>query len=338
MVEFSHDIPKFMHADYGCMAPVGTGFCGEKTSKSHSIPKSASLAEIQAASHVYTFQNGPNVKPKHESLNGFQSISINRASTFPGFCPKHDNVLFRQIDDAKQEVSYKSSILQCLRAICYESAIHSRGALFNAYVREDAEFDYPFDQHGAALETALMFKWARHSWKRKTALEKKINRRSPRRFLFIAGKIPTRLPFASLGSCAIEVDFQGNRLQDNVLDKEFAFVESWVIPTRNETIFGFGSIEDLRPRVLQSFLNSFSNVKSRFISNALLQYAVANIENTYFEPRFIESLSIDQRKGIKDLFDQTTIYSVGQSKPTDALSRLLPISLPNATPSFASNL
>jgi SEC-C motif len=337
-VELEHDLPKFMHSAFSCLAPVSDGFCGASTIKSHSIPKSACLSTISESGHVYSFPSGPNTKPHPNKNSEFHKISINKASTFPGFCAVHDGPLFSQIDRDEQGTDFKSCLLRSYRASTYEAAIHTRGALFSTYIGQDARFAFTFHPEYASEEAALMRKWARHGWERKTIYERRLKREISRKYWFAAGHTSTILPFASTGSFAIEVDFDGNRLQDNHTDQEFSYCELWIIPTKNGTTFGIGALEVQNPRALRQFIQSFAKIDKKHLASKLLQLSIAHLENTYFNISFIDQLSHQEQVEILEFFSECLVSEVGDRIPSDALTRKPVVSVPAHVDKFFSNV
>ncbi len=83
---------------------------------SHTIPKSKILNTICENKHVY--------QPYFNAMAGkaeMKKVGINLASTFPGFCPKHENS-FKALEDNIGIEHFNSFGLQIFRTICREIA------------------------------------------------------------------------------------------------------------------------------------------------------------------------------------------------------------------------
>ena len=70
--------------------------CNKKSSMSHSQTKNTSLKNI-AEQNNHVIQINLNVFPIR-TTRGWSTIGIDKATRFPGFCPYHDNELFKQVD------------------------------------------------------------------------------------------------------------------------------------------------------------------------------------------------------------------------------------------------
>ena len=82
--------------------------------RSHTIPKGMLLDRIAETGHVLT--------PSFDQVQGkmrIKRIGTSDASTFPGFCEKHEN-LFATFENAKMVSSEREALLQAYRAACRE--------------------------------------------------------------------------------------------------------------------------------------------------------------------------------------------------------------------------
>ncbi len=92
--------------------------CSEKPIRAHSIQKNGGLSKIAENGHVV----GINMKIENKSPKSrFQSMGINEASTFSGLCSKHDNELFKPIDDCEIDLDDQEQLfLLAYRSITRE--------------------------------------------------------------------------------------------------------------------------------------------------------------------------------------------------------------------------
>ena len=95
-----------------CIVPM----CTQKSIiKSHTIPRGMLLDSVAENGHVLT--------PDFSQVEGtpiMNSLGINIASTFPGFCKTHEN-LFEEFENNKKLESERHIYLQTYRAVCRES-------------------------------------------------------------------------------------------------------------------------------------------------------------------------------------------------------------------------
>ena len=105
-----------------CLAPKPfRGECSGAIIQAHTVPKSGSLREIARGGKVYSFT--PPRLDRLESRKGLiypELTSINRASTFTGFCSSHDNSIFRNLEDQEFTGSQEQGFLLGYRAVVYE--------------------------------------------------------------------------------------------------------------------------------------------------------------------------------------------------------------------------
>ena len=87
--------------------------CSDLLIKAHSISRKNSLESISTNQHVY------GMKFDFSGFN-FTKIGVKNASTFTGFCKKHDDILFSSFEKNDFEKSSKQLFDLCYRAICIE--------------------------------------------------------------------------------------------------------------------------------------------------------------------------------------------------------------------------
>jgi len=109
-----HDLGKAMRRPRSCIYP---GCADQSIPRSHTIQKAGPLSFISEGSHV--------VAPGFTSNSEGYSISrvgLNDASTFPGFCQKHEAV-FHEFEKTGEIKTERDILLQVFRTICREIAV-----------------------------------------------------------------------------------------------------------------------------------------------------------------------------------------------------------------------
>ena len=97
--------------------------CSPEIVSAHTIRRSGYLRAIAKNGHVYNFIKHGAIFGKsilHDTSNVPNKVGVHNASTFRGFCSKHDNELFSPIEDKPFRASDEQIILLGYRAICYE--------------------------------------------------------------------------------------------------------------------------------------------------------------------------------------------------------------------------
>ncbi len=101
--------------------------CDKSAINSHAISKEQSIRSISENGKVSYFKS----RRDKNQLNGkelvFDTVGINEASTFKGFCPEHDKI-FNRLDNQSTKYLVKEVLLQAYRSICF--------SLFNAEFTE----------------------------------------------------------------------------------------------------------------------------------------------------------------------------------------------------------
>ncbi|CDA10669.1 hypothetical protein [Intestinibacter bartlettii] len=89
--------------------------CNNNSIDSHTIPKEESLNSIAVNRKVGHFISKRNAFNKEIQ---YKESDINNVTTFKGFCSKHDNELFKCIDNNPNIKTGKEILLQAYRSIC----------------------------------------------------------------------------------------------------------------------------------------------------------------------------------------------------------------------------
>lgn len=86
----------------------------------HSIQKSRALSSIAVDGEVYVPNSNMTSLKKRGGLLGYTKQNITSVSTFRGFCQKHDNEVFEDIDNFDFSFSPKQAFLYAYRILCKE--------------------------------------------------------------------------------------------------------------------------------------------------------------------------------------------------------------------------
>ena len=107
--------------------PPWKGDCNAKIGNAHTVPQ-ASLGRIAEEGHVLSFVQSAVAMMEHGSAAPPQRRGIRRASTFTGFCTKHDNAVFVPLEKAPFEGTKEQCFLLAYRALARELYL-KRGVL-----------------------------------------------------------------------------------------------------------------------------------------------------------------------------------------------------------------
>lgn len=104
-----------------CSAPEAwRGECSQQISRAHTVPKSGSLRRIARDGHVYSFVPSLENLMKNDGVVVPELLGLNRASTFTGFCSRHDDAIFRPVEKQTFSCSQEQCFLLGYRALARE--------------------------------------------------------------------------------------------------------------------------------------------------------------------------------------------------------------------------
>jgi hypothetical protein len=128
---FSAAIRKRNRISFNCFVKE----CPEKAIDSHSQSLANALKKIAENGHIITpmlphFING------NKDINScFQKIGVKRASTFKGFCSKHDNEYFTTVDSIDlQNITKETLTRLAFRTFSYEQRTKEKMLFFSNYI------------------------------------------------------------------------------------------------------------------------------------------------------------------------------------------------------------
>jgi hypothetical protein len=105
-----------IHRTPVCLAQ---GECEGEIGRSHTISKSQSLSLIAENDHVLVRQANLFASSENKVVD-IKRTSINEALAFPGFCNRHDNDLFKSLDESPFMVTAEQLFMQAYRCACRE--------------------------------------------------------------------------------------------------------------------------------------------------------------------------------------------------------------------------
>ena len=118
-----------LYEEGDCLHPkAGTSTCAGKIIKAHTIQRNGDLNVIARQGHVYNIlKHGKWFDSSRFELNDTPNkVGVREASTFMGFCAKHDNELFTPIEKEPFCGTTDQIALFGYRAICYELYMKER--------------------------------------------------------------------------------------------------------------------------------------------------------------------------------------------------------------------
>ena len=121
--------------------------CDNGIAKAHTVPRNC-LKRIARNGHVCSFLTTPDVRPGLAPATGLLQphlAGVNKASTFSGFCPKHDNDLFAPLEKTLFCATPEQCFLLAYRAFAREYYV-KRVAAANVGLLGEAAMGLPLSE------------------------------------------------------------------------------------------------------------------------------------------------------------------------------------------------
>ena len=338
--EISSDQLKFFRWWPGCGVVEHELLCSESVINSHSLQKKIVLESIAEDHHVLTFStNRYGRESFRNEPTSFVKASTKNASTFRGLCAKHDASLFKRIEIFPLRTNYQTAILLAHRSILFEALEHTKASIWLDWLSEVPKFDFFFDPTSYHDEAENMHFYASYNWELLRRINNVIDRKSVRKFSYVAVEFEGKPDFCATGCFCIELSFSGARLQDFSKSAKFNYAQLVAIPTSKISwVFILSALEDQNKLAARLFLESFLHQPRRMLGESALRATICHTENAYFRPSWIKSMSEKSKTELLARFDYGVDLEVGQVKEPASLSEPLDLKIGAKILNVFSNL
>ncbi len=269
--------------------------CGSKIIRSHTVQRRGGLTSIAESGHVISVKEAARRRITNHGAFVPCEVGVRGASTFMGFCDRHDNSMFKPVESQSVPLTPESCFLLGFRAASYE-LFQKRAALQSVNILRELDRGKPF-WHQCELQQNLYFHEEGtkrgladcERWKRQydtIFIKQHFNQ-----FRFVAVAFSALLPVVGCGAFHPEFDFVGNPLQivtRGDAPHEHVSVNLTVLNGRSVLVIGWTE-GDKGPAEL--FGRSFKGVPDKEKANRGIQLAVEHIENVYMKPSWWNGLS-----------------------------------------------
>lgn len=283
-----------------CLHYDSDGNCKEIVN-AHSIQRERSLSAIAYDGHVYRIMADFGTLKKNKGKSLCQKVGINKVSTFLGFCKKHDNELFKKIDNYPLMPTDEQIFLYGYRSLCRELFVkkNSLNIIENQLNNGQNQRAIKELLSNFKQKTAFGLKnLIRHKYRYDESLKKK-HYQNIEYVLFTS----TQKPFIAFsGLFYPDFDFMGECLQDlGDHSTELELIGFCSAPM----ITGWGflfSWHASSSKVCVDFMRSLATMicEDRKLEDMLFRLVISNCENHAISPQWWECLSdIHQRQIIE---------------------------------------
>ena len=283
--------------------------------RAHTLPRSGSLLAICAERHVYGLESGG--MPDDNGIFPFKRIGVNQASTFTGFCQRHDTELFRPLEIEPFTASKEQLFLVAYRALSKEVYAKRFALRVQPLLRKGDVGKEPLEQ--VHLQ-GYLYLWAQQLRLSLRDLEASLrdyeqiylSRDFDRMSAYLI--FPDRtLDFAVCGGVHPEFDFVGHSLQSLATPNRLDFLIYSALPFQTLGVIAFVWDSTVGVSCIQLMLG-LDRLAVADVPDALVRFTFEHFENTYADPRWWEGMSDSERQSLLQRF--ATAASPQNRRPT----------------------
>ncbi len=269
--------------------------CEGKIKKAHSLQRNGvlSIVESEVAGNmvVYCFQRMK--KDPFDKYEGFENIGKGAASTFFGFCEKHDTNLFQKIENKEVDITNNEhKFLLCYRAAArnYHKKVEQIKSFENNSLFNKPELKQQ-QQEGINASKAALEELEEH----RTLLNGILQTNEFDKLRYLSYTIDYTVPIActSIMSPKFYLDDSIFNFSDD-LNVKYEHVYLTVLPTKSKTHILYACI----PAHTKSmkFLDDLEQLSPANLETVTCSLMVNQIENGFISPTIFDKLNKDEQK------------------------------------------
>lgn len=284
-----------------CLAPQNMrDCCTTKIIKAHTVSKSASLTEIAVDGHVLSVKETIENKGLNKRFQ-LQKIGINKASTFTGFCSKHDAEIFSPIENQELTMTPQSCFLLAFRALAKELYIKENYADFGKIISQIGR--------GAPKESQIILSKFASYQKEQNELAindltkiylpfcEALNKNNYDDICNYIIEFDSNLPVLGCAPLAPVYDFNDCHIQ-SLEEKYLSHIIFNSVTSNNKGYFIITWLKKENKKINQ-FIKSLNEIPNEKIWTSLVKYMFISSENVYVSPEWWASLGKKEKEKIE---------------------------------------
>ena len=262
--------------------------CSAKVIRAHTVQRRGGLAAIAEDGHVISPMSAAHDIFKNDRKLVPRRVGIGSASTFMGFCNRHDTAMFRSVESRPTVLTPEACFVLSFRAIAYENFTKQIQLRSSEILREmDSGFPFEMQVHfqnyihsyiaGVRRGVSDTRRWKDH-------YDELFSGRRFEEHCCLAVEFSRKLPVVGCGGFHPEHDFEGNPLQRisrGTSPHEHVTFNLSILNGKSVVLLGHTE----RPRgPAAAFLRSFDDVPDEKKADSVIRLAFEHIENIYISP------------------------------------------------------
>lgn len=278
-----------------CLHPLAGNDCGPQIIAAHSVQKRVGLKAIEENGHVLALRRSLGWIQKTNGSFFPERQGVQGASTFRGFCDKHDSDLFRPVEAHAWVVSKDTAFLLSFRAVAFEVYAKLFAENFGLWQKTWIDRGLDFIQQierQQSLEDYLnglrLGIKDGNSWKNK--YDNIYLTGDYTRYHHLCLELSPQLPIAACGAMHIEYDFQGRNLQNLIRGVTFYDHMTFNVTAmedRSVVILGWVGDQD---GPAHEFAKSFLEQPQDRLSHSIIRLAFEHFENVFMRESWWKNL------------------------------------------------
>ena len=289
-----------------CLAPSAWHHeCTDEIVRAHTVPRSSSLSKIARDNHVYGYKFDLHSIGKQKGILRPALIGLREASTFRGFCSRHDDSIFSPVEKQPFEPAPFQCFLVGFRAIAKEQ--YTKAAAASLYeLRKSADRGRTTDEQHIIQTINYLHHLGEQASLRDSEIRKKrydeiLNRKSFSRSYAYVFELDSVPKIMCSGGWFPEKDFYNYPLQDLFDLAEYAGTITCSVFATGSTGFIVFQWTDDAHIVCSKYIESFILRFSSTLPRSLVKLIIESIEGVYFSPDWWENLDISTQNYIVEL-------------------------------------
>lgn len=300
-----------------CLAPdAGKNKCRGKISRAHTVPK-VSLKQIARNGHVYSFIPSLEKRKENQGRLVLELLGINKASTFTGFCARHDNAIFAPLEKKAFSGTSEQCFLLGYRALSME--LYKKRAAIKATPSADQSMEPTFTQ----IYKIGLYAGAEETSQCKSRYDNILENGD---FNTVEGYIiefEAPPPVMCSGTVYPEQDFKGVELQDiSNLSITPSLISFASFHGGKHGVVAFSWLSE-SGQACRQFIESLIDVPDQHVTGALLRFFFTHCENVHLNPVWWEALSQGNQDALIRRFNDSANPSMARPKSVLADDGLL---------------